>query len=121
MRDYPIVIIPLSDEEDGGYLAVVPDLPGCVSGGASPEEALLSAREAIRDWIDENERLGRPTPPPGSAMRRASKEKARLADMLQDAAERGEASQEVWERLIAEARKGASSEDDWARYAGEPA
>jgi len=26
-------------ESDGGYLAVVPDLPGCMSDGATPEEA----------------------------------------------------------------------------------
>ncbi|MBZ8133808.1 type II toxin-antitoxin system HicB family antitoxin [Afifella sp. IM 167] len=121
MREYPIVIIPLSEGEGGGYLGRVPDLPGCLSDGASPEEALLNARQAIRDWIGENERLGRATPPPGSAMRRASLEKARLAEMLQDAAKSGAYTQELWESLIEEARKSAAGEEGWARYAGEPA
>lgn len=30
---YPIVIEPLSQEDGGGYVATVPDLPGCMSGG----------------------------------------------------------------------------------------
>jgi predicted RNase H-like HicB family nuclease len=41
---YQINLIP---EEEGGYTVVVPLLPGCVSYGATIEEATANAREAI--------------------------------------------------------------------------
>ena len=41
---YQINLVP---EPEGGYTVVVPSLPGCVSYGASVEEATAHAREAI--------------------------------------------------------------------------
>jgi antitoxin HicB len=35
------------DPEDGGYTVLVPALPGCVTDGATLEEVLANAREAI--------------------------------------------------------------------------
>lgn len=32
-------------EEDGGYIAVVPELPGCSAFGETPEEALKEVIE----------------------------------------------------------------------------
>ena len=37
---YPVVVEPLPEEEGGGFAAIVPDLPGCMSDGETPEEAL---------------------------------------------------------------------------------
>src|SRR3972149_799488 len=37
----------LEPSEDGGYTAVVPSLPGCISEGETVEEAMRSIREAI--------------------------------------------------------------------------
>jgi antitoxin HicB len=45
--EYEILIEPLATCEGGGYLATVPDLPGCMSEGESPEEALKNVQEAI--------------------------------------------------------------------------
>ena len=45
-----VVLYP--DLEDGGFVAEVPSLPGCVSEGATREEALTDAREAIEEWIE---------------------------------------------------------------------
>jgi predicted RNase H-like HicB family nuclease len=42
--EYSVIIEPLSDEDGGGFVVVVPDLPGCMSDGETPEEALISAR-----------------------------------------------------------------------------
>ena len=50
--EYPIVVEPLSVEEGGGFLATVPDLPGCMSDGATPEEAVSNIQDAIAAWID---------------------------------------------------------------------
>ena len=35
-----------------GYMAYVPNLPGCVSTGESPEEAVENLREIIEDYLD---------------------------------------------------------------------
>jgi predicted RNase H-like HicB family nuclease len=62
--EYTVVIEPLSPEDGGGFLATVPDLPGCISDGETPEEALASVKDAVDAWIDEARALGRPVPRP---------------------------------------------------------
>ncbi len=42
----------LEKSPEGGYTAVVPSLPGCVSGGGSREEALKNIREAVELYLD---------------------------------------------------------------------
>jgi antitoxin HicB len=61
---YPIVIEPLPPEEGGGFLALVPDLPGCMSDGASPEEAVANVEDAIDTWIEAANDLGHAVPAP---------------------------------------------------------
>ncbi len=43
----------LERESDGGFVASVPALPGCVSQGDSREEALANIREAIEVYIED--------------------------------------------------------------------
>jgi predicted RNase H-like HicB family nuclease len=43
----------LEKEADGGYVASVPVLPGCVSQGDTREEALTNIREAIDLYIED--------------------------------------------------------------------
>lgn len=62
--DYAVVIEPLAKEDGGGFVATVPDLPGCISDGETPEEALSNVRDAIKAWIEEARALGRPVPTP---------------------------------------------------------
>jgi antitoxin HicB len=49
--EYPFEIRPLSREEGGGYSITFPDLPGCVSDGATPEEAMKNGRDAMESWL----------------------------------------------------------------------
>jgi predicted RNase H-like HicB family nuclease len=42
----------LEPSEDGGYTAVVPSLPGCISEGNTREETLRNIREAIELYLD---------------------------------------------------------------------
>lgn len=63
---YPITIIPLSDEDGGGFMGHVPDLPGCMSDGETQEEALANTKLAIAEWIEQCRALGRPVPEPRS-------------------------------------------------------
>ena len=44
---YPALIRPLSEDEGGGWLVEYPDLPGCMSDGETPEEALQNGRDAV--------------------------------------------------------------------------
>lgn len=46
---YTVVIEPA---DDGTFSVWVPDLPGCVSTGATQEEALASIAEAMRGHIE---------------------------------------------------------------------
>ena len=55
-----VIIYP--DLEDGGYVAEVPSLPGCVSQGETREEALANVREAIDLWVDSANSLNLPVP-----------------------------------------------------------
>jgi len=38
--------------EEGGFWAVVPVLPGCVSEGETLEETLANIREAAEGWME---------------------------------------------------------------------
>ena len=49
--EYPYEIRPLSNDEGGGYSIVFPDLPGCRSDGATPEEAIENGRDALKSWL----------------------------------------------------------------------
>ena len=51
-------------DEDGVFVAEVPSLPGCVSQGASRDEALTNVREAISLYIESLEERGEQVPPP---------------------------------------------------------
>jgi predicted RNase H-like HicB family nuclease len=61
-HNYTIVIEPASAEDGGGFLAFVPDLPGCMSDGDT-------VAGAIDSWIEAATEMGRPVPAP--ALRQA--------------------------------------------------
>ena len=42
----------LEPSEEGGYTAIVPALPGCISEGDSKEEALKNIKEAIELYLE---------------------------------------------------------------------
>ena len=44
--------IVLEPSEEGGYTAIVPSLPGCISEGDTKEEALENIREAIELYLE---------------------------------------------------------------------
>lgn len=51
-------------EEDGGYIAVVPELPECSAFGNSQEEALEEVKIAMELWLEEARKEGRKIPDP---------------------------------------------------------
>lgn len=62
--EYPVVVSPLALEDGGGFLVTVPDLPGCISDGETPEEALANVMDTIAMWIEAANEDGRSVPPP---------------------------------------------------------
>jgi predicted RNase H-like HicB family nuclease len=48
MSDYEIVI---HADEEGGFWAEVPELPGCYSQGETREEVEANIREAMEAWL----------------------------------------------------------------------
>lgn len=46
---YPISIYP---EEEGGYTALIPDLPGCMTHSETLEEVIINIEEASELWIE---------------------------------------------------------------------
>ena len=52
----------LQKEEDGGYIATVPVLPGCVSQGDTREEALRNIEEAVGVYLEDVRAAGESVP-----------------------------------------------------------
>ena len=52
----------LEKEEDGGFVASVPALPGCVSQGDTRAEAMKNVREAVEVYLDDCRESGEPIP-----------------------------------------------------------
>lgn len=63
---YTVFINPLLEDEGGGWLATIPDLPGCMSDGDDMNEALANVNDAAESWFEAAEELGRSIPKPGS-------------------------------------------------------
>jgi predicted RNase H-like HicB family nuclease len=62
MRDYHINIF--YSEEDGGYIADIPDLPHCAAFGRSPQQALAEVLKAKAAWMEAAKAEGKPIPQP---------------------------------------------------------
>ena len=62
MKDYHINIF--YSEEDGGYIADIPDLEACSAFGVTPEDALKELQIAKEAWIEAARSEGKPIPRP---------------------------------------------------------
>lgn len=51
-------------EEDAGYIAVVPELPGCSAFGKTEEKALEEIKVAMGLWLETAKKEGRAIPQP---------------------------------------------------------
>lgn len=62
MKDYHINIF--FSDEDGGWIADIPDLEACSAFGETPEEALREVRQAKTAWLQVARASGKPVPEP---------------------------------------------------------
>jgi len=58
--NYPVEVF--WSEEDEGYIAIVPDLPGCSAWGATEELALHEIQIATQAWLEAAKKMGREIP-----------------------------------------------------------
>ncbi|MFZ0778509.1 MAG: type II toxin-antitoxin system HicB family antitoxin [Xanthobacteraceae bacterium] len=59
--------VALVDGKPGAFGVVVPDLPGCTSGGATVDDALRNAVEAVTLWVEDARAAGEKIPRARSA------------------------------------------------------
>lgn len=65
--DLPYQIVLVRDQDEAGrsgWVAEVEELPGCLSQGASPEEAVVHLRDAMQGWLSVALEDGREIPEP---------------------------------------------------------
>ena len=54
------LLITLYQDEDGVYIAECPAIPGCVSQGATEEEAEVNIKQAIEECLEVRAEKGMP-------------------------------------------------------------
>jgi predicted RNase H-like HicB family nuclease len=62
MKDYAINVF--WSDEDGCYVADIPDLIACSATGSTPQEALAAVLEARVAWLESAREHGDPVPVP---------------------------------------------------------
>ena len=62
MTRYPLEIF--WSDEDKGFIAEAPDLPGCSAWGSTEERAAREAQKAIAAWLKAAQAAGRNIPAP---------------------------------------------------------
>ena len=69
MNRYEVILY--WSEEDSAYIAVVPELAGCMADGETMLEAVANAQRVIEEWVETAQELGRPIPEPKGRLRYA--------------------------------------------------
>lgn len=54
----------IEQDEDGIFVAAVPELPGCISQGATRDEAMANIKDAISGYLISLKKHNEPIPPP---------------------------------------------------------
>ena len=93
------------DPRDEIYVARVPELENCHTHGATPEEALGNAREAIELWLETAEKRRKPIPDPISRKKFSGKFVLRTspelhAALAKQALQSGKSMNELAEEIL---------------------
>lgn len=62
MKDYHVNVF--HSEEDGGYIADIPDLEACSAFGETPAQALAEVEKAKAAWLAAAKSARKPVPKP---------------------------------------------------------
>lgn len=61
---YSVRLSQLSEEDGGGWIAFVPELPGCLTDGETPDEAYNNLKEVLPFWLQVAKEAGKKIPHP---------------------------------------------------------
>jgi antitoxin HicB len=61
---YEVTLRPLDATEGGGWLAIIPALPGCTGDGKTEMDAIKDVRDAALEWAEAAVTDGDPIPAP---------------------------------------------------------
>jgi len=64
-------IILFWSNEDGAYIAEIPELPGCMADGETAQQALANVEIIAEEWIETARELGREIPTPKGRLKYA--------------------------------------------------
>jgi antitoxin HicB len=78
-RLYPVTLRP---QPEGGFVAEIEDLPGCITQGETAAEALVNAEDARRLWLAAAREHGDPIPPPSLDQRYSGRLLVRMPKSL---------------------------------------
>ena len=78
-RLYPVTLRP---QAEGGFVAEIEDLPGCITQGETAAEALANADDARRLWLEAAREHGDPIPPPSIDQRYSGRLLVRMPKSL---------------------------------------
>ena len=53
----------IEQDEDGVFVVECPSLPGCISQGKTPKEALENIQDAIKGYLESLKKHNEPIPP----------------------------------------------------------
>ena len=62
MMKYEVIIY--WSEQDGAFIAEIPELPGCTADGATKAKALIAVEKIAKEWVETARKLGRQIPQP---------------------------------------------------------
>jgi len=60
-RPFDVIV---EEQEEGGYVASVPDLPGLWTQGETREQTIAMVKEAVAGYLETLDELGMPIPQP---------------------------------------------------------
>jgi antitoxin HicB len=75
---YPVTLV----HEEGEWLATIDALPGCTARGATPDEAIERASEAMTAWLVSAKREGKDVPEPKTSQSHSGRLLLRMPQTL---------------------------------------
>jgi antitoxin HicB len=82
LEAYPFTIRPLCEEDGGGFLIEFPDVPGVMSDGETPPEAMQNGRDALKAALLTLKEFGDRIPEPGAFAAASGQWRQRTAKSL---------------------------------------
>lgn len=66
LNAYPFTVRRMTADEGEGFLIEFPDVPGCISDGSTPEEAIANGRDSLKSVLLTKLEFKDPVPKPGA-------------------------------------------------------